>query len=173
VRALMAAKEVQLHAMRLFSTEQNPDVMLGEQQLSGLRAQLALLEKQSGGVDDVQVAVGRVPEAGLEYTRKLRDVKYAETIFELLAKQYEAARLDEAKTAAVIQVIDPAIEPDRKSSPQRVLIVLIVTLLGFFGSAGYVLSAEAFAQLRSNPDVNDRWSALKTSVLQTRLLPYA
>jgi len=63
-------------------------------------------------------------------------VKYAETIFEILAKQYEAARLDEAKTAAIIQVLDPAIEPDRKSSPPRILIVVIVTLLGLFGSEG-------------------------------------
>ncbi|MGD0790747.1 MAG: GNVR domain-containing protein [Terriglobales bacterium] len=180
LRALMAAKEVELHAMRLFSTEQNPDVMLGEQQLSGLRAQLARLEKQSGGPGDVagkvevsagNVPAGNVPEAGLQYVRKLRDVKYAETIFELLAKQYEVARLDEAKTAAVIQVLDPAIEPDRKSSPPRTLIVVIVTLLGLFGSVGYVLSSEALGRMRLNPDVNDRLTMLKTAVLQPHFQP--
>ena len=173
LRALMAAKEVELHAMRLFSTEQNPDVMLGEQELSGLRAQLALLEKQGGGPGDVQVAVGNVPEAGLQYVRKLRDVKYAETIFEILAKQYEAARLDEAKTAAIIQVLDPAIEPDRKSSPPRTLIVVIVTLLGFFGSAGYVLLAEALRQLHLSPDINARLTMLKTSIFQPHFQPHA
>ena len=166
LRALMAAKEVELHAMRLFSTEQNPDVMLGEQELSGLRAQLALLEKQSGGTGSVQVPIGNVPEAGLQYVRKLRDVKYAETIFEILAKQYEAARLDEAKTAAIIQVLDPAVEPDRKSSPPRILIVVIVTLLGFFGSGGYILLAEVLYRLRLNPDVNARLTTLKTTVFQ-------
>jgi len=166
LRALMAAKEVELHAMRLFSTEQNPDVILGEQQLSGLRAQLALLEKQSGGPGNVQVPVGNVPEAGLQYVRKLRDVRYAETIFDMLAKQYEAARLDEAKTAAIIQVLDPAIEPDRKSSPPRTLIIVIVTLLGFFGSAGYILLAEALSRVRLNPDVNARLTTLKTTVFQ-------
>jgi tyrosine-protein kinase Etk/Wzc len=173
LRALMAAKEVELHAMRLFSTEQNPDVMLGEQELSGLRAQLALLEKQGGGPGDVQVAVGNVPEAGLQYVRKLRDVKYAETIFELLAKQYEAARLDEAKTAAIIQVLDPAIEPDRKSSPPRTLIVVIVALLGFFGSVGYILLAEALCRLHLNPDVNARLTMLKTSIFQPHFQPHA
>jgi uncharacterized protein involved in exopolysaccharide biosynthesis len=173
LRALMAAKEVELHAMRLFSTEQNPDVILGEQQLSGLRAQLALLEKQSGGPGNVQVPVGNVPEAGLQYVRKLRDVRYAETIFDMLAKQYEAARLDEAKTAAIIQVLDPAIEPDRKSSPPRTLIILIVTLLGFFGSAGYVLLAEALSRLRLNPDVNARLTMLKTTVLHPDFQPNA
>jgi tyrosine-protein kinase Etk/Wzc len=177
LRALMAAKEVELHAMRLFSTEQNPDVMLGEQELSGLRAQLALLEKQGGGPGNVQVPVGNVPEAGLQYVRKLREVKYAETIFEILAKQYEAARLDEAKTAAIIQVLDPAIEPDRKSSPPRTWIVVIVTLLGFFASAGYILLAQAFCRLRLNPDVNARLTTLKTTlkttVFQPDFLPHA
>lgn len=177
LRALVAAKEVELQAMRLFSTEQNPDVMLGEEQLSGLRRQLARLEKQSSGPgggqnqDDVQLPVGNVPEAGLQYVRKLRDLKYAETMFEMLAKQYEAARLDEAKTAAVIQVLDPAIEPDRKSSPRRVWIVAIVTLLGFLGSAFYVVSSAALCQLRLNPAVDDRLTALQTALIQPHFQP--
>jgi len=176
LRALMAAKEVELHAMRLFSTEENPDVRLREQQLSGLREQLARLEKQSGtpggGAGDdaggvtgsVQVPVGSVPEAGLQYVRKLRDVKYAETLFELLAKQYEAARLDEAKTAAVIQVLDPAVAPDRKSWPPRAWIIVIATLLGFLGAVVYVLTAEAFRRLGSNQEIAARVAMLKTSV---------
>jgi tyrosine-protein kinase Etk/Wzc len=146
LRGAMAAKEVELHAMRLFSTEQNPDVLMSEQQLAGMREQLALLETRSGGVStsadssDVQVPAGNVPEAGLQYMRKLRDVKYAEVIFELLAKQYEAAKLDEAKTAAVIQVLDPAIEPDHRSSPRRAMIVVLAALLGFFASVFYGLA---------------------------------
>jgi uncharacterized protein involved in exopolysaccharide biosynthesis len=189
LRGAMAAKEVQLHAMRLFSTEQNPELIMAEQQLSGMREQLALLEKRSGGhgktgtvsspgssadssaessaeTSDVQVPVGNVPEAGLQYVRKLRDVKYAEVIFELLAKQYEAAKLDEAKTAAVIQVLDPAVEPDHRSSPRRGLIVVLATLLAFLASIFYVFSAEALSRIRSNPRVDARfvtfWNELGT-----------
>jgi len=174
LRTLVAAKEVELHAMRLFSTEQNPDVLLGEQQLSGLRAQLARLEKQRGArggatgdttrttTGNVQVPVGNLPEAGLQYVHKLRDVKYAEAMFELLAKQYEAARLDEAKTAAVIQVLDPAIEPDRKSSPQRSLLVVLAAVLGFVGSVGYVLAAEALGRLGLKHEIHTRLTWLKT-----------
>src|SRR5580658_7537051 len=169
LRAVIAAKEVELHAMRLFSTEENPDVRLGEQQLSGMRAQLALLETQSRGPGDLEVSAGNVPagnvpEAGLQYVRKLRDMKYAETIFELLAKQYEAARLDEAKTAAVIQVLDLAIEPDRKSSPPRAWIVGIITLLGFLASFMYALTADALRQMRREPESNARLVALGTAV---------
>jgi tyrosine-protein kinase Etk/Wzc len=170
LRASVAAKEVQLHAMRLFSTEQNPDVELLEQELSGMRAELSQLEKRSGVSDDSEVSAGNVsagnvPEAGLLYVRKLRDVKYAETIFELLARQYEAAKLDEAKTAAVIQVLDPAIEPDRKSSPSRTLIIVLTGLLAFFASALYVLLAEALRRLCLRPEIEARLNALRSAVL--------
>ena len=176
LRGAMAAKEVELHAMRLFSTEQNPDILMGEQQLAGMREQLALLEKRDRGastsaeLSDVQVSAGNVPEAGLQYVRKLRDVKYAEVIFELLAKQYEAAKLDEAKTAAVIQVLDPAIEPDHRSSPRRTMIVTLAALLGFFVSVFYVLLTEVFWRMRSNPDVDARlgtlWTMLRSGHFQ-------
>ena len=114
-----------------------------------------------------------MPEAGLQYVRKLRDMKYAETMFELLAKQYEAARLDEAKTAAVIQVLDPAIEPDRRSSPQRTLIIVIVTLSGLFGSVGYILLTAALRQLRLDPDIDARFTTLQTTVFQFHFPPHA
>jgi uncharacterized protein involved in exopolysaccharide biosynthesis len=176
LRAAVATKEVELDAMRLFSTEQNPDVRLSERQLAALEAQLALLEKQSRGStpdpDGVQVPVGDVPEAGLQYVRKLRDLKYSETMFEMLAKQYEAARLDEAKTAAVIQVLDPAEAPDRKSSPPRTWIIAIATMIGFLGAAGCVLLAEAFGRLRSNPEVEARLRTLKTVVLAPHSHPH-
>lgn len=148
LKAQIAAKEVQLRAMRSFATEQNPDLILTEQQLAGMKAQLASLQRQSGGGDgDIQVATGKVPEAGLEYVRKLRDVKYYETIFELLAKQYEAAKLDEAKNAAVIQIVDPAVKPDQKSSPKRSLIVVVAFVLGFSGSICWVLLAEGLKRV--------------------------
>jgi uncharacterized protein involved in exopolysaccharide biosynthesis len=139
LRAQIAAKEVQLRAMRSFATEQNPDLMLLEQQIAGMRAQLAEMEKKSGGDGDIQVATGKVPAQGLEYVRKMRDVKYYETIFELLAKQFEAAKLDEAKSAAVIQVVDPAIEPDRKSSPKLIPICVFSVTLGMLGSVVFIL----------------------------------
>ena len=85
---------------------------------------------------------GLVPQEGLEYLRKLRDVKYYETIFEVLARQYELAKLDEAREGALIQVVDPAVIPDKRSFPKRIYIVLgsffgglIIAILAAFAMA--------------------------------------
>jgi uncharacterized protein involved in exopolysaccharide biosynthesis len=167
LRAAIATKEVELHAMRSFSTDQNPDVILAEQELSGLRSQLALLGTQSGGEGDIQVPAAKVPEASLEYVRKLREVKYHETIFELLAKQYEAAKLDESKAGAVVQVLDPGVEPDKRSSPRRALIIIVTTLVAFVGSVGYAFAAETLYRMRLDPDFNARLTTLQDLILKT------
>jgi uncharacterized protein involved in exopolysaccharide biosynthesis len=88
----------------------------------------------------------------LEYARKLREVKYHETLFELLAKQYEAARIDEAKAAPIIQVVDRAVPPDKKSGPHRALIILGCAFIGF--CIGYLLAAitRAFRRAAEVPE---------------------
>lgn len=129
VRAQIAAKEVHIGAMRSFTTEHNPERIRAEAELTGLRQQLGKLERNSVVLESgTFVPTGKVPEVGLEYVRKLREVKYHEALFELLAKQYELARLDESKDASVIQVLDRAVPPERKSKPKRAQIVFLTTL---------------------------------------------
>jgi uncharacterized protein involved in exopolysaccharide biosynthesis len=126
LRARIAAKEVELGAVRTFATEQNPDYQRLTQELAGLRAQLARFER--GGEASALPSAGRLTEAGLDYVRRLREVKYQETVFELLARQFEAAKLDEARDASLIQVLDQAVPPERKSKPRRSLIVIVTAL---------------------------------------------
>jgi uncharacterized protein involved in exopolysaccharide biosynthesis len=165
LRAQVAAKEVQLQAMRSFATEQNPQRILVEQQLAGLQEQLHKLEGQaSGGDGDPIVSTGKIPSAGLEYVRKYRDVKYYETIFELLAKQYEAAKIDESREAAVIQVLDPATEPDKKSSPKRLLIIAICAIFGLMIGCIVSFASEALSRIQ-----NDAESAARLLRLQCLL----
>jgi len=162
LRGQVSAKEVELRAMRTFTTEKNPDYVRTQQQLAGLRAELAKLERgHASSQGDNLLPTGKVPEAGLEYVRKYRDVKYQETIFELLARQFEAAKLDEAKEAAIIQVVDKAVVPDRKSKPKRALIVILVTLVASFGSLLWVLVIEARERASRDPVQAARLAALR------------
>lgn len=124
IKGSIAAKEVELKAMRTFATAQNPEVLRTQEELQGLRGQLASLEKANGTRDgDLFVPAGRIPTATAAYIRSMREVKYYETMFELLAKQFELAKLDEAKEASTIQILDVAVPSERKSKPKRTFLV--------------------------------------------------
>jgi tyrosine-protein kinase Etk/Wzc len=162
LRAQIAAKEVQLRALRTFATDQNAEYMRAQQQLAGLRAELTKLERaQSSGRGDILLATSNVPKAGLEYVRSLRDVKYYETIFELLAKQFEAAKIDEANEAAIIQIVDSAIPPDRKRKPKRAFLVIALTLVSGLAACMWAFLLEARERAEQNPVQAARLAALR------------
>lgn len=140
LRAQVTAKEVEMAAMRTFATEANPDYRRLQEELTGLRAQLAKMERNTErDTGDILISTGKIPAAGLEYARRLRDVKYYEAIFELMAKQFELARVDEARNAAVIQIVDKAIPLDKKTRPYRSLITALVTIFFFLSTCAYIL----------------------------------
>jgi uncharacterized protein involved in exopolysaccharide biosynthesis len=153
LRAQITAKEIQLSAMRAFATEDNPELRRSLRELAGLKGELAKLERESTEAKgDVLVPFGKAPEVGLEYVRKYRDVKYYETLYEVLAKQYEIARIDEAKDATLIQVLDRAIEPERKSRPRRALIVSLTVLFALAASVAVALGIDAHRKAAANPE---------------------
>lgn len=164
LRAQVAAKEVQIRAMREFATDQNPDLQIAQEELLGLQAQVSRMGAgQDRASGDLLMPKGSVPEAGLDYVRKLRDVKYNETIFELLAKQYEAAKIDEARQGAVIQVVDRAIEPDKKSFPNRPFIIGGAAMAGFVIAAIWSLISVGLLYARRDPLQRQRLDALSRS----------
>jgi uncharacterized protein involved in exopolysaccharide biosynthesis len=145
LRAQVTAKEVEMAAMRTFATESNPDYRRTQEELVGLRTQLAKMERNAEkDTGDILLSTGKIPAAGLEYARRLRDVKYYETIFELMAKQYEIARVEEARDALLLQTIDHAVPPDKKSSPRRLLISLLLAVISGAVMVIFVLVREVF-----------------------------
>ena len=162
LRAQIAAKEVQLQGMKTYATNENADVVQTQQELDGLKAQLA---KLGGNVSDDSAGLivprGQVPQAGIEYIRSVRDVKYYETIFEILARQFELAKLDEAKEGALIQVVDPAIVPDYKSFPKRGLITIIAAVAGLLIGVFVAFVSEGMERLKRDPEQSERLSILR------------
>ena len=161
LRAQVAAKQVEVQALRSYSTERNPDVQLGERELTSLQAEEGRLEQANHSPGIAGLGLGNVPAAGLEYLRAAHELAYRQALFDMLMKQYDAARLDEAKQAAIIQVVEPAIEPDRKSSPKRPLIVLLVALASVLVSFLYVLAGAAMSRMRLVPGTRARLEMLK------------
>jgi tyrosine-protein kinase Etk/Wzc len=133
LRAQVVAKQVEIEGMRSFATDDNPTLVLAKQELAALQSQLQRVAgSQNDAGSDINLSKGRVTQSGMEYLRRYRDLKYQETVFELLAKEFEIAKLDEAREGSIVQVVDAAVPADVKSSPHRTLIVLGATILSFF-----------------------------------------
>ncbi|MCU1294451.1 MAG: hypothetical protein JWP08_3301 [Bryobacterales bacterium] len=141
LHAEILSREAQLAGMRTYVAGENPRFQVVNRELGALRTELATLERGEHVAGTPEVPVGKLPQAGLEYLRKYREVKYHEGLYEALSKQYEAARLDEAKAAPLIQVIDGAVVPERRSWPPRTLIILISALLAALLSSLWILAS--------------------------------
>jgi tyrosine-protein kinase Etk/Wzc len=151
-RAQIASREVELASLRQVATDQNPAVARLQSEIAGLQQHLKQLQndqkRQSGSV---QLPTAKVPELALEYVRKEREVKYHEVLFQLLARQFETARLDESREAPLLQVVDRAVVPDTKSGPPRTLLLLAAAILGIFLGSIWVLFRNAIGTMQQNP----------------------
>jgi tyrosine-protein kinase Etk/Wzc len=159
--AQIAAKEVELKVMKTYSTPNNPDLQKEEEALGGLKAELNKLEVKNKGAHDPIIPTIKIPELATEYARRLRDVTFNETLFELLSKQYEAAKIDEAKDAAVIQVIDRALPPTKKAKPKTVLLVAVAACGGFFLSVMSAFLMEYKERASKDPKTKEKFETLK------------
>jgi tyrosine-protein kinase Etk/Wzc len=160
LRAQIAAKEVQVRVMRTYSTPQNPDILRAEEELKGLNGQLAKLETKSEG-GNVIVPTGDLTATGTQYARLMRDLKFNETLYELLFGQFQAAKIDEARDAAVIQVIEKAVPPEKRAWPKRGLMVILAMISGFVVSTVIAFFMEYVEKVSVNPETKERVETLK------------
>lgn len=160
LRAQIAAKQVEINAMRSYATGDNPQLQIAQQQLEGLEAQEAKLASASTSPSNAFQSKGSLQASSVEYIQKLRNVRYYETIFDLMARQYEIAKVDEARQGAIVQVVDRAVVPDHHSSPRRTLIVLGSIILGFILGICWVLLMKKV----EDPEVAVQMTALKQAL---------
>lgn len=161
LRGQITVKEVQIGAMRTFATENNPDLKLAQQELESLKRELARIEGTSGSATGIARENDR---SGIDSVSLLRNVKYRETIYELLAKQFELAKIDEARDSAVVQVMDKAIEPDRKSKPWRSMIVVVSALVALIVAIMWAVIREAVDRASCDRQKAERLQALRRYV---------
>jgi tyrosine-protein kinase Etk/Wzc len=132
----ITAREAQLAALRTGGTEQNPQVIQLKSQITSLQGQVARMQEQNGGTG-ANASKAQMPQLTMEVEREARDVKFHETLFEILSRQYENARLEEAYTPG-IELVDAAVMPDEKSWPPRKVFMLLGLLLGVLLGVMYV-----------------------------------
>lgn len=150
LRAQIAASEIALDRLKLGAAADNPAVIQAAAEISAMRTQLRNATTSSGQ-HGPRFAASEIPAAALDYVRSLREVKYHELLFELLSKQYEAAKIDESKSVPDLHVIDSAVPPDKKSGPHRTRIVLAGAIFAVLLTAAftYLLADNRSLQARS------------------------
>ena len=165
LEATITGKQVQLDGMKSFATKNNPDYVRVQHELEGLNSELAKLQSNSKGeTSGVMIAKNKIPETALEFAHHARDVKYYETLYEIMAKQFEMAKADEAKEGALIQVVDAATPPERRSSPKRSMIVLLSMVLAFFLAVLWAFVRHAIQSASNDPKQAARLVELKRAI---------
>ena len=154
LKAQVTAQEVKVGAMRGYLADTAPDFKQAMTELANLRAQLAKQEK-----DEPAAAAGQG-----DYVAKFREFKYQETLFDLFARQLEMAKVDESREGAVIQVLDAAQPPERKSKPQKALIAIIATLAAGFALVLFVFIRQAMRNAKQDPESAQKLTALQASL---------
>jgi len=152
IQAQVTAQEVKVASLRGYLAESAPDFRQAMTELGALRAQLSKLENASskaGGDSD--------------YVARYREFKYQETLFELFAKQYELAKVDEAREGAVIQVLDAAQVPERKSKPKKALIAMLATLGSGFTLLLFVFIRQGMRNAQRSPETVEKLARIKRS----------
>jgi tyrosine-protein kinase Etk/Wzc len=152
LQAQVTAQEVKIGAMRGYLAETAPDFKQALKELANLRAQLAKQEKDQPA-----------SEGQGDYVTKFREYKYQETLFELFAKQFELAKVDEAREGATIQVLDAATPPEKKAKPKRAFIAIIATLATGFALLLFVFIRQALRNASQDEESAQKLTALKAS----------
>jgi tyrosine-protein kinase Etk/Wzc len=152
LKAGISVQEVKLGAMRNYLTESSPDFKQAQSELASLKSQLAKAEKEEPASKDAS-----------DYVARYREFKYQETMFELFAKQFELAKVDESREGAVIQVLDIAEPPERKAKPKKAMIAVIATLVSGFALLLFVFFRSALQNASQDEETKLRMAALKGS----------
>jgi uncharacterized protein involved in exopolysaccharide biosynthesis len=155
LKGAITAQEIKIGSMRGYLTDTSPEVRQALLELGTLRSQLGKAEK------DEPASSGRSQDS---YVERFRDYKYRETLYELFTKQYELARVDESREGAMIQVVDVAQPPERKSKPKKALIAVVATLAAGFALLLFVFVRQALANASRDAEAAAKLADIRHSL---------
>jgi tyrosine-protein kinase Etk/Wzc len=151
-KAGISVQEVKLGAMRNYLTESSPEFKQALGELSSMKAQLSKAEKDEPAVQNAS-----------DYVARYREFKYQESMFELFAKQFELAKVDESREGAVIQVLDVAQPPERKAKPKKARIGITAALAAWFVLLLFVFSRALLKNATQNEETKAKMHNLRAS----------
>ena len=152
LRAKISAKEVELSVLKKYVTPENTKYKNLVDEIAALKEQLSKLQSKIPSDDDALLSAKKASTYGIEYIRKMREFKYNESLYEILLKQYEIAKLEEARDPTIIQIVEKPEIPQKRFKPKRRLIVAITTILSFFFSVFLVFVKKFIEDSKKDED---------------------
>lgn len=150
----LIAAQTELEGLRQIYTSNNVRVRSLEARIAEYKRQLQKMGGQPGGASsdaenssdnsqnsDVVPPIRQLPLLGVTWSDLYRKTKVEEAVFEILTKQYEMARVEEAREVPSIKVLDIAGVPERKSFPPRLLLMIVGTLLACALGAFWIIKS--------------------------------
>jgi capsule polysaccharide export protein KpsE/RkpR len=179
----LIASESELSGLEQIYTPNNVRVRSLQARVGELKRKLSELRGSDsnlnpageGTADDFGVSIAKLPALGVTYYDLYRRVKIQETVFEILTKQYELAKVQEAKEVPTIRVLDEAKLPEMKSSPKRRIMTVLGAFLAAMLATAYVMvSARLRTMSASHPlslfglemreGLGDDWAWLRSHI---------
>ena len=151
LKAGITVQEIKLASMRGYLAESAPDFKQAQTELAAMRNQMTRAEKEEPPATS----------GDSDYIARFRDFKYHETLFELFAKQYEMARIDESREGAAIQVLDAAQPPEHKSKPKKAQMAIMTTVAASFTLLLFIFVRQALRNARQTPEMAEKLNRLR------------
>jgi tyrosine-protein kinase Etk/Wzc len=170
-RAQITNSELELQNLLTGDTQSNPDVVRLQERIRTLREDLQKAQANNSGdsrTDVGSLTTSTVPTLAIAYVRKLREVKYHEDLFNMLSRQYEAAKIDEAREAPAIEAIDAAVPPHFRYSPRRQLLTAAGLAIGLILGWIYAITAEMLRRSLQEPEYASKWLTLQRAISDSR-----
>lgn len=155
LQAQATAAEIQISVLRQSQTNNSPILRGAIGQLESLRSQIRRLEQNDPAAST---------SAGTEYVSKYREFKYQETLFEMMARQYELARADESRDSSTVQIIDAPQAPEYKTKPKRGFITISGMMAALAISILYLVTKQSIQQYQKIPSQAATWKKLRSTL---------
>jgi uncharacterized protein involved in exopolysaccharide biosynthesis len=171
LQAQLVAAQSMLRGLQQIYTNNNARVRQAQAQVTELQRQMNKLAGKglnaSDGAalsgDELYPSIRQLPLLGVQYLNLYRRSKIDEAVYELLSSQYEMAKMEEARDVPSVQILDPAVVPQKKSSPHRLWIMLLGMCSFFLLGTGWIVGGAYWERT----DGQSPWKVFMQEILVT------
>ena len=163
LRTSVRAGQVALASLLQSRTEQAPEVVRLRSEIAAQQAQLGALESRAASAPGGGLTAGQAPSVNLKFVQLEREVKYHQVLFDVMVKEFQAAKIQESSTAPGVQIVDYPELPLRKSWPSRTLFSVAGALLGCFSGLVIILVLDRIRVLSADPRKTESLKSFRSS----------